>query len=422
MKTPWKVPQLWPGETVAVIGTGASATPEAIEAVRSLPTIAANAAIALVPHADMLVSIDANWPERATLRRHPRGGRALRCRGEYVGVTTRWCACRRTRWCTSATTGCSRCASRPRRARRRSCWWASTRRPTRRSRSSWDTTSAATSRASRMLKAELEAAGVEVVHPGVSVQGPPKPSPSTAGSRSSGRSSRRTRSAPRFTWTVHATVYAERRDQLPSRSEAMRTRSSSPATRCATASAGARRGPRCACAMTAAVLQIVGGPCRARAPRVPRIHGRADRAGGDLMADLKHVKGLRGARPFLQELPPKIERNVLRGALRAGAAHPEAGPGERPSALRQTARASRWARAPGRPRWRLRAREGLQGPALARVRHAAARDQARRIARRSHRRQGRRAGEPPGRAPAAVPAPRARWPGRRGARCAWPST
>lgn len=37
------------------------------------------------------------------------------------------------------------------------------------------------------------------------------------------------------------------------------------------------------------------------------------------MADLKYVKGLAQLESFLQQLPAKIERNVLRGALRAGA-------------------------------------------------------------------------------------------------------
>jgi HK97 gp10 family phage protein len=37
------------------------------------------------------------------------------------------------------------------------------------------------------------------------------------------------------------------------------------------------------------------------------------------MADLKHVKGLAQLESFLLELPAKIERNILRGALRAGA-------------------------------------------------------------------------------------------------------
>jgi hypothetical protein len=88
MKTPWKVPQLWLGETVAVVGTGASATPEAIDAVRSLPTIAANAAIALVPHADMLVSIDANWPDEGNRFEGIRVvGIPCDADAEYIGVS-----------------------------------------------------------------------------------------------------------------------------------------------------------------------------------------------------------------------------------------------------------------------------------------------------------------------------------------------
>lgn len=60
--TPYESPQ-WQGATVAVIGTAKSATPEALEAVRGMVRIAANSAILLVPDADMLVSIDANWPK-----------------------------------------------------------------------------------------------------------------------------------------------------------------------------------------------------------------------------------------------------------------------------------------------------------------------------------------------------------------------
>jgi len=38
------------------------------------------------------------------------------------------------------------------------------------------------------------------------------------------------------------------------------------------------------------------------------------------VANEQHIKGLSELNKFLQELPVKIERNVLRGALRAGAA------------------------------------------------------------------------------------------------------
>lgn len=37
------------------------------------------------------------------------------------------------------------------------------------------------------------------------------------------------------------------------------------------------------------------------------------------MADTVHVKGLSDLQKFLDELPAKLERNVMRGALRAGA-------------------------------------------------------------------------------------------------------
>ena len=37
------------------------------------------------------------------------------------------------------------------------------------------------------------------------------------------------------------------------------------------------------------------------------------------MADIVHVKGLDQLQKFLDTLAPKVERNVMRGALRAGA-------------------------------------------------------------------------------------------------------
>ena len=65
MTTPWKVPELWPGKTVAVIGDGPDLTDEALAAAKSYPCIAANNAISRAPWADMLVSIDGNWPPEA---------------------------------------------------------------------------------------------------------------------------------------------------------------------------------------------------------------------------------------------------------------------------------------------------------------------------------------------------------------------
>ena len=65
MTTPWKVPELWPGKTVAVIGDGPDLTDEALAAAKSYPSIAANNAISRAPWADMLVSIDGNWPPEA---------------------------------------------------------------------------------------------------------------------------------------------------------------------------------------------------------------------------------------------------------------------------------------------------------------------------------------------------------------------
>lgn len=63
--TPWTIPPMWAGQTVAVIGNADSATPEAIAELAGIPMIAANAAVRRAPGAAMLVSLDGNWPKEA---------------------------------------------------------------------------------------------------------------------------------------------------------------------------------------------------------------------------------------------------------------------------------------------------------------------------------------------------------------------
>ncbi len=53
------------GQTVAIVGAHPGLTDAQLAAVKGLPTIAANRGILRVPDADMLVSIDANWPAEA---------------------------------------------------------------------------------------------------------------------------------------------------------------------------------------------------------------------------------------------------------------------------------------------------------------------------------------------------------------------
>jgi hypothetical protein len=57
----WRIPVLWPGATVAILGGGPSLTPQAANlAARSGPTIAINNSFALAP-CDMLYAADAEW-------------------------------------------------------------------------------------------------------------------------------------------------------------------------------------------------------------------------------------------------------------------------------------------------------------------------------------------------------------------------
>lgn len=62
MTTPFTVPCMWPGETVAILGNGPDLAAQLAAAGRPTRSIAVNRAVAVAPWADMLVSIDANWP------------------------------------------------------------------------------------------------------------------------------------------------------------------------------------------------------------------------------------------------------------------------------------------------------------------------------------------------------------------------
>jgi len=63
MTRPWDEKPQWQGQTVAVLGTGPSLTPEVLEVLAGCPLIAVNEACRVVPHADMLVALDGNWPQ-----------------------------------------------------------------------------------------------------------------------------------------------------------------------------------------------------------------------------------------------------------------------------------------------------------------------------------------------------------------------
>lgn len=62
MTTPLNVTNIWLGETVAILCNGPMLAAQLAAAARPARAIAVNRAVALAPWADMLVSIDANWP------------------------------------------------------------------------------------------------------------------------------------------------------------------------------------------------------------------------------------------------------------------------------------------------------------------------------------------------------------------------
>lgn len=63
MATPWRVPALWPGRTVAVMASGPSMSAAVAEAVRAadLPAIAVNDTHRLAPWAAVLYAADSSW-------------------------------------------------------------------------------------------------------------------------------------------------------------------------------------------------------------------------------------------------------------------------------------------------------------------------------------------------------------------------
>ncbi len=65
MTTPYSIPRMWDGETIAILGNGPTLQAELAAGARPGRAIAANRAVAHAPWADMLVSIDGNWPAEA---------------------------------------------------------------------------------------------------------------------------------------------------------------------------------------------------------------------------------------------------------------------------------------------------------------------------------------------------------------------
>ena len=66
MTTRHEIAPIWAGQTVAVIGNGPSLTDDLLAEAKGYPCIVANRAARRAPWADMLVSIDANWPGECT--------------------------------------------------------------------------------------------------------------------------------------------------------------------------------------------------------------------------------------------------------------------------------------------------------------------------------------------------------------------
>lgn len=62
MTTPLTVTNIWAGETVAILGNAPSLADQLAATERPVRAIAVNRAVSVAPWADMLVSIDANWP------------------------------------------------------------------------------------------------------------------------------------------------------------------------------------------------------------------------------------------------------------------------------------------------------------------------------------------------------------------------
>ena len=63
MTTRWTIPpDLWKGETVAILGAGPDMTAELAERARGFKTIACNRAVKFAPWADMFVALDPHHP------------------------------------------------------------------------------------------------------------------------------------------------------------------------------------------------------------------------------------------------------------------------------------------------------------------------------------------------------------------------
>ena len=62
MTTPWIVPHMWEGETVAILGAGPDMTRELAESARGYKSIAVNRAVKFAPDADMFVALDPHHP------------------------------------------------------------------------------------------------------------------------------------------------------------------------------------------------------------------------------------------------------------------------------------------------------------------------------------------------------------------------
>lgn len=79
----WRVPRSWPGATVAIIASGAGATPLVAQHVRAarVRCIAVNNAFRLAPFADVLYAADAEWWT------HPSNADARTFAGERISVS-----------------------------------------------------------------------------------------------------------------------------------------------------------------------------------------------------------------------------------------------------------------------------------------------------------------------------------------------
>ena len=63
MTTPWTIPpDLWAGQTVAILGAGPDMTAELAETARGHKTIAVNRAVKFAPWADLFVALDPHHP------------------------------------------------------------------------------------------------------------------------------------------------------------------------------------------------------------------------------------------------------------------------------------------------------------------------------------------------------------------------